>query len=65
MKFLQRYEYTPLDISCGGYHNLLLYAPVRQVCPIHPFLSIVNLNVVASFLGWWGIWAAWRWVCLG
>lgn len=42
MKFLQRYEYTPIDISCGGYHNLLLYAPVRQVAEVCIFGFIVR-----------------------
>jgi hypothetical protein len=31
MRFLEKYQYTPMKIECGGYHNMLLIGPVRQV----------------------------------
>jgi hypothetical protein len=65
MKFLNRFEYTPIDISCGGYHTLLLFAPVRQVSrpPLLP-PRLVTLDP-AVVMGRWGIWSTGRWLCMG
>eukprot|EP00602_Paraphysomonas_sp_CaronLab_P007962 CAMPEP_0185034642 /NCGR_PEP_ID=MMETSP1103-20130426/24704_1 /TAXON_ID=36769 /ORGANISM="Paraphysomonas bandaiensis, Strain Caron Lab Isolate" /LENGTH=667 /DNA_ID=CAMNT_0027571381 /DNA_START=134 /DNA_END=2137 /DNA_ORIENTATION=+ len=31
MKYLEKYSYKPLHIVCGGYHNMLLFLPARQI----------------------------------
>lgn len=61
MKFLQRYEYTPIDICCGGYHNLLLFGPVRQVCFynfIYLYIFLIIVSPISIFyyqiLSWGG-----------